>query len=1084
MKKIYFFLPLLFLSTFFHTSLSAQNTRLLRNPAISTNHIAFVYAGDLWISNLDGKQVRRLTTFQGNETDPHFSPDGQTLAFSAEYDGNTDVYVLPISGGTPQRLTWHPSPDLVRGWTNDGSRVLFASGRERAPFPLPDQFWTVGMDQQLPIKMKVPRVFDGTYSPDGNRFAYQMISPWESEWRNYRGGQNNPIRIIDLQTMKVEKIDWKNSNDKAPVWIGEEVFFLSDRDLIMNIWAYHTGTKVLRQVTSFKKFDCKGLEGSRTHLVFENEGQLYKMAATDKQPALLNIKVDGDFPWARPHWEGVSDRISSAEISPSGKRAVFSARGDIFTVPAKKGNIRNLTNSPGSAERLPAWSPDGQSISWFSDQSGEYQLYIADQYGKIKKTIKLNSPTYYYTPAWSPDSKSISFGDADRNLWVVQIASGVAQKIDNEGSAHPLRTIYPEWAPDSRWIAYTKRLDNEYNAIFVYSLDQKKSFQITDGMSESHSPAWDKSGKYLYFLASTNYALSVGWLDMSSIRRPLEHSIYLAVLSKSEPSPIAAKSDEEEEKKEEEESTETEEEEEESDDTKVLIDFEGLDQRIIGLDIPARNYTQLKAGSEGTVLYAEQLAYEPFFNIHSYNLDSQEASKIAGPATAFEISFEGDKMLYATPDQQWSIVDASSPVIPGGGQLKLGDMKMKVDPLAESRQMFKEAWRYQRDYFYVENVHGLDLDWAFKTYSPWVEDVRHRSDMTYLLDILSGETAIGHSFVRGGDFPDTDNVPVGLLGADYEVVNGFYRIKKIYTGENWNPDLRAPLSGPGIDVKEGDYLLAVNGVEIKASTNLYSYFDQLARKKIRITVNAQATMTGAREVAVVPLSSEFRLRQFDWVEGNRRKVDELSGGKLAYVWLPNTGMGGYQNFNRYYFAQKHKKGAVIDERFNQGGYAADYIVELLGRELMGYFNNPVDDKQPFTSPGFGLFGPKVMIINEMAGSGGDYMPYMFSKRKIGPLIGTRTWGGLVGIWDVPPLLDGGFITAPRGGFYSTEGEWRVENEGVAPDIMVEQDPALVQKGQDPQLERAVEEALRLLKTQEVKLLPQPADPVRSLRPKE
>ena len=1079
MKKICFPFSVLFLCIFFLNALSAQNTRLLRNPAISSKHIAFVYAGDIWISDLNGERVRRLTTFQGNETDPHFSPDGQILAFSAEYDGNTDVYVLPISGGTPQRLTWHPGPDLVRGWTNNGSRVLFASGRERAPYPIPDQFWTVGMDQQLPTRMKVPRVFDGTYSPDGNRFAYQMISPWESEWRNYRGGQNNPIRIIDLQTMKVEKVDWKDSNDKAPVWIGEEVFFLSDRDLIMNIWAYHTGTKVLRQVTSFKKFDCKGLAGSRTHLVFENEGQLYKMAATDKQPKLLNIKVDGDFPWARPHWEDVSDRISSSGISPSGKRAVFSARGDIFTVPANKGNIRNLTNSPGSAERLPAWSPDGQSISWFSDQSGEYQLCIADQFGKIKKTIKLNSPTYYYTPAWSPDSRSISFGDADRNLWVVEIASGTAQKIDNEGSAHPMRTIYPEWAPDSRWIAYTKRLDNEYNAIFVYSLDQKKSFQITDGMSESHSPAWDKSGKYLYFLASTNYALSVGWLDMSSIRRPLEHSIYLAVLSKSEPSPIAAKSDEEEEKKEEEKSDEEEGKKEE----KVVIDFEGLNQRIIALDVPARNYTQLEAGSEGTVLYAEQIPYEQSFNIHSYNLDEQKATKIAGPSTAFQLSFEGDKMLYATPDQQWSIVDASSPVIPGGGQLKLGNMKMKVDPLAESRQMFKEAWRYQRDYFYVENVHGLDLDWAFKTYSPWVEDVRHRSDMTYLLDILSGETAIGHSFVRGGDFPDTDNVPVGLLGADYEAVNGFYRIKKIYTGENWNPDLRAPLSGPGIDVKEGDYLLAVNGIKINANTNLYSYFDQLAGKKIRITVNAQTSMTGAREVDVVPLSGEFRLRQYDWVEGNRRKVDELSGGKLAYVWLPNTGMGGYQNFNRYYFAQKHKKGAVIDERFNQGGYAADYIVELLGRELMGYFNNPVDDKQPFTSPGFGLFGPKVMIINEMAGSGGDYMPYMFSKRKIGPLIGTRTWGGLVGIWDVPPLLDGGRITAPRGGFYSTEGEWRVENEGVAPDIMVEQDPALVQKGKDPQLERAVEEALRLLETQEVKLLPQPADPVRSLRPK-
>ena len=1059
-----------------------EDTRLLRNPAISDDHIAFVYANDIWLADHNGQNVQRLTTFQGSETDPHFSPDGKWLAFSGQYDGNTDVYLISVEGGEPQRLTWHPGPDLVRSWTNDGSAVMFASGRVRVPNPMPDQFWTVPVKGGIPTQFSVPRVNQGKVSPDGKHFAYEMILPWEEEFRLYRGGQANPIRVIDLETFEVEKINWNGSNDRHPIWAGDEVFFLSDRDLAMNIWSWNPTSKAVKQRTFFRDFDVKSLEYGGGKIIFDQGGYLFTMTPEGK-PEQLHIQIDADFPWYRPHWESVSNNIQNAQLSPTGKRALFSARGDIFTVPAKKGDVRNLTQSAGAADRSPVWSPDGASISWFSDESGEYQLVIADQMGKVKKRITLPSPTWFYSPAWSPDSKKISFTDTDRVLWIVDVESGSTTKVDNEGFAHPQRTIYPEWSPDSRWIAYTRRLESEYNAIFVYSLDQEKTFQLTDGMSDSQAPAWDKSGKYLYFLASTNYGLNVGWLDMSSIRRPLERAIYMAVLSADEASPLAPESDEEEVKEEKAEVEEENEDEEKAKDEgkKVEIDFEGIDQRIIALGVPVRSYQALEAGAEGTIFYAETRPNQPGSTLHKYSLKDRKATELGGGVFQFRLSADGKKLLYAKGQSSVFIADAGGDKL-NGEALNLSDMRMLVDPSAEWKQIFKEAWRYQRDYFYVENVHGLDLDWAYKTYAPWVAHARHRSDMNWLLDIFSGETSIGHSFVGGGDFPDVDFVPVGLLGADYEVENGRYKISKIYVGENWNPNLRAPLSGPGIKVNEGDYLLAVNGQELTADINIFSLFDHTAGKQTTLTLSSTPNMQDTREQMVVPVNSEFALRQREWMEGNRRLVDELSDGKLAYVWLPNTGQGGYVNFNRYYFAQKHKKGAIIDERFNGGGFAADYIVDLLARDLMGYFNNPVGDKQPFTSPGAGLFGPKVMVINEMAGSGGDYLPYMFSKKGIGPLVGTKTWGGLVGIWDVPPLIDGGGITAPRGGFFNTDGEWDVENIGVSPDVMVEQEPKLVRDGHDPQLEAAVKLALELLEKEEVKLKAQPADPVRVGRP--
>jgi len=1072
----------------------AQETRLLRNPAISQENISFVYAGDIWLADTDGSNVKRITAFEGVESDPHFSPDGKHIAFTGKYDGNTDVYTVPIAGGEPQRLTWHPGADLVRGWTQDGQHVIFASGRIKAPYPYPAQLWQVSTKGTTPTRLILPNAVNGKFSPDDKLFVYEEVFTWEKEFRNYRGGQNKALQIFDIETHEVEKLPWENSRDINPVWMDGIIYFLSDRDFGMNIWSYQVQSKQLNQVTFFTEFDCKNLEGNHDKLIFENGGYLYTLDAGTNKPVKLTINVKGDFPWTRPHWSSIEKHITSAAISPSGKRLAISARGDIFTIPVKKGDVRNISNSQAVADRAVSWSPDGKNISWFSDEGGEYQLVIADQYGKEKKKIAIDNPTFYYHPSWSPDSKYLSFYNENRTLWIVEVSTGQFTEIANEGFAHPEHVMFGEWAPDSKWLAYTKRLTNEYAAIFVYSLEQKKSFQITDGMSDCRMPAWDKSGKYIYFKASTDYGMNVGWLDMSSLDHPINSSIYMAVLSKEEASPLAPESDDEE--VEEDESPEPEkskskkkkkapEDEKESDKKikDVKIDFDGLQQRIIALPLSVKNYIQLETGKEGILMYTEQVPQQKGLNLHRFSLEKRESEKVVEGITEFGISAKGEKYYYVTKSKQYVISNVSEKPKPSEESLKIANIKIKVDPQLEWKQIFREAWRYQRDYFYVDNVHGLDMDWVYKTYSPWIEHVKHRSDLNYVLDIFGGETSIGHSFVGGGDYPEVERIPIGLLGADFQIVNNEYRIKKIYTGESWNAKVSSPLSGPGINVSSGDYLLAVNGIRLNTATNLYSYFDQTAKKQISITVNNIPSLKGAKEITVVPVASEYKLRQHDWVEGNRKKIDELSGGKLAYVWLPNTGEGGYANFNRYYFAQKHKKGAIIDERFNQGGLIADYIVDLLSRNLLGYFNNPIGNRQAFTAPNAGIWGPKVMIINEMAGSGGDMLPYMFKMRKIGPIVGTTTWGGLVGIWDVPSLIDGGYITAPRGGFYNVKGEWDVENMGVAPDIHVEQNAKLVLQGHDPQLEKAVEVALELLKTQEINLIPQPEDPVRVIRPK-
>jgi len=1108
-----------------------SGTRLLRTPTISASQIAFAYAQNLWIVPRAGGMARRITSFPGQTGNPHFSPDGKWIAFSGEYAGNLDIYVVAADGGEPRRLTWHPGADLAQGWTPDGKSVLFSSSRATwSPGGAP-RFWIVPVEGGVEEPMTLPRGYQGKISADGARIAYRMNNSWDEERRNYRGGQNRPVWIVDLKNYDLISPPWTDSKDQDPVWVGDSVYFISDRDGVANVWGYDTRTKKLAQLTKFTDFDVKTLNSGAGAIVFEQAGYVHELDPKSGKEHIVNITATGDFPWMMPRWEDVTNRLTNLAISPTGKRVAMEARGEIFTVPAEKGDVRNLTNSSSSAERDPAWSPDGKFISYFGDKSGEYRLYIEAQDGLAPpREITLDHPTHYYTASWSPDSKKILFSDTNLKVWVLDVATGKARVVGNDPWMVPQRTLNPVWSPDSKWVAYSSRLRSMYHAIFVSNAETGETKQITDGLADAVFPAWDASGKYLWFFASTDFGLRSQWLDMTSYDHDENFGLYLAVLKRSDASPLLPESDEDKgvgspstpapanrgsrsgaganeptpESSPGDPQTETPRRARAP--VSVQIDFDGLAKRIISVPgVPERQYSALSAGADGTVFYLEAGRAGQGLgggnDLIRYRLSDRRAATFLSNVTAYDVSADGHKLVYRAagggagnappafgarpPAPSLFIVDADRvPPQPGQGRLNIS-LRMYLDPKEEFKQIFNEGWRNQRDYLYVPNLHGTNWAKDKEIYGAMLPYVMHRADLNYLMDMMGAEIAVGHSFVRGGDMPDVPPSPGGLLGADFAIENGRYRVSRIYDNENWNPDLRSPLAVPGANVNVGDYVLAINGVDLKAPDNIHRLLDGTANRQTSLTINDKATLEGARQVVVVPVASEQGLRTRAWVESNRRLVEKLSDGQLAYVYLPNTGQPGYSSFNRYYFAQQDKKGAIIDERFNGGGSAADYIIDVLQRDFDGYFNNVAGDRYPFTSPSAGIWGPKVMIVNEMAGSGGDLMPYMFRNRKIGLLVGKRTWGGLVHTADTPPFVDGGSMIAPRGGFFTRDGRWAVENEGVAPDIDVENWPKDVIGGHDPQLERAVAEAMRLLKERPIdRATKEPPPPTWGVRPKQ
>ena len=1072
--------------------LSAQGTRLLRHPAVSKDLVAFEYAGDLWVVGRNGGSARRLTATPGVETDPSFSPDGSLIAYSGTAGGNTDVYVVPAAGGDPKRLTYHPGVDRVRGWTPDGKRVVFGSERTSAPQQSFYKLWSVSLEGGLPDALPMPRAFTGSFSPDGKRIAYEEISTnfipeWfeASGWRHYRGGRTHPIWIMSLADYSVEKLPKANSNDSDPMWIGNTVYFVSDRNYTANLFAYRLDTRKTEQLTRHDDFDIQNASAGADAIVYEQAGYIHLFDVRTQQAHRLEIDVKGDLPWARPQMKHVASMIRGASLSPTGVRAAFEARGDVFTVPATLGDYRNLTRTTGAHEHSPVWSPDGAQLAWLSDASGEYQLMIGDQAGLSKpRAITLPATGYYSSPTWSPDGKRILLEDNLLTLWTLDVASGRATKIDTDTYFDPTRDIDVAWSPDSRWVAYSRNVESHLRAVFVYSLEEGKTHQITDAMSDAVSPSFDAGGKYLYFLASTDYGPRTGWLEMSSVDRPSRRSIYLAVLPANEPSPLLPEAGDEPSvqptvalaSKPRADTTST----------QVRIDLDGIAQRILPLGVPAGEFSDLSAGTAGTFFYLDAAPNAGgAARLQRYQLKERTATPILEGVRSYTLSGDRKKLLYqvarGAPESRWGIVGTDKPAKVGDGVINVGQLEMLVDPRAEWSEIFKEAWRTERDYFYDAKMHGANWQAVYDKYSALLPYVGHRADLGYLIAITGGELTVGHSYLTGGgDEPEEQPESVGLLGADFAIENGHYRITHIYGGENWNPDLRAPLSAPGIKVSEGDYLLEVNGRSLVPPTNVYSMFAGTVNHQTSIRVGSSPSGEGSRVVTVIPIATEEGLRTRAWIETNRRKVDQLSGGRLAYVWLPNTAGGGYTSFTRYFFAQQNREGAVIDERYNHGGMVADYIVNELERKPMGYFATRAGKTS--TSPTAGIYGPKVMLINESAGSGGDALPYMFHQRQIGPLIGTRTWGGLVGTLGIPTTIDGGGITAPGLAFYDLQGKWAVENEGIAPDIEVEYTPADVIKGHDPQLERAVQEALALLKQKPALSVARPA-PIDRTSPK-
>jgi tricorn protease len=1068
-------------------AINPKDTRMLSQPAISANHIAFIYAEDLWVANADGTQPRRLTVDEGIESNPYFSPDGSLIAFSAQYDGNSDVFVIPVEGGQPKRLTWHPAADAVRGFTPDGKSVFFASSR----FAFNNrytQLFTVPVTGGQETQLVIPNAATAAYSPDGKYMAYTPIADAFKQWKNYRGGSAATIMLFSFADNSVVTIPKTaaGGNDTGPMWMNGNVYFRSDRGGEFNLYAYNVATKTIKQLTHFTDFPVLNASCGDGKIIFEQAGYLHILDPATGNIKKLTIGIAADLLELRSRFATGSRYIRSGGISPTGSRAVFDFRGDIVTVPAQKGDYHNLTATTAAHEKYPSWSPDGKSIAYFSDESGEYCLHIKAQDGKGEaKSFKLNGTGFYALPVWSPNSKLITFTDNGRNLYVLTVTTGAIVKIDSDELyiPGPFREMFSDWSYDSKWIAYTKVTQTQFKKIYFYSVEQQKSFAVTDGLSNAADPKFSRDGKYLYFFASVDAGPVLNWFDQSSIDMRQTNSIYLLTLQSKTPSPLVKENDEEP-VKDDTVSTPKPKTDDKPIPAKVAakpkgdleIDWEGMQNRIIDIPVKAGNYAGLGVTADGDLLYIDRVDNGPA-KLHKYSFKKRADTEVTD-MDGYDLTTDGKKMLYATGGRYF-ISNAGEKA--DKGPINTDAIQVKIDPVAEWPNIFEEAWRINRDYFYDPGMHGADWPAMKKKYATFLPDLACRDDLNTLIQCMCSELSVGHHRVTspGDHLHQADFVSGGLLGADYQIANNKYRFKKIYGGLNWNPNLRSPLTEPGVNVHTGDYLLAVNGHEVNTTTNLFQYFENTAGKITELTVGPNPTTTGSRVVKVVPVGNEAALRNRDWVEGNLQKVTAATNGQVAYVYVPNTAGEGHDYFKRYFYPQTNRKAIIVDERFNAGGSLADYYINLLQNPYQAYWNMRygLDLKTPNAS----IQGPKVMITDETAGSGGDMLPWMFKKFKVGTIVGKRTWGGLVGILGFPEFLDGGGVTAPNVGIWTKDG-FVVENVGVAPDIEVEQTPADVIAGKDPQLEKAISVALSELEKNPQVAPTRPPFPVRVRKP--
>jgi tricorn protease len=1055
------------------------DARMLRQPDVSATSIAFVYAGDIWVVPKEGGTAHRLTTPPGDESFPRFSPDGSRIAFTGDYDGNEDVYVIPTAGGEPVRVTHHPMADRLVDWTPDGKSLLFASsmqsGRQRF-----DQFYEVAPSGGLPQKLPVPYGEFGALSPDGTWIAYTPKSRAFRTWKRYRGGWAPDIWLFNLKSLESRNITDNSANDDMPMWHGRTLYFLSDRDASEreNIWAYDLDGGKARQVTHFTDFDIHFPAIGPQDLVFEAGGVLYRMDLATEKASAVPVKVITDKSAMKPRQEKVANLIQNAGISPSGKRAVFEARGDLFTVPAEHGAVMDLTRTSGAAERDPTWSPDGEWLAYWTDASGEYQLAVRKSDGTgAPKTLTSFESGFRYTPYWSPDSRKLAFIDQTGTLRILDRDSGKLSTTDHsamwmgEGS---LRGFTVSWSPDSRWLAYSMEQDNHHGAVVLYDTKDGSRHQVTSGFYNAVDPVFDPDGKYLYLLTDRTFQPVYSDYQNSWVY-PNATTIAAVPLRKDVASPLAPRNDVEEA----------------ADTTNgegngktngkaggqgkangsqggaskapapVAIDLDGFEGRMVQLPPKAGNYTDLTAAS-GKVVYRRLPrtgSADEKSPIVYWDLKARKEETVLGDADGYLLSANGKKLLVVNK-RRFAIIDLK----PGQKMehpLATDEMEMTVDPPAEWRQIFNDVWRFDRDYFYDPGMHGVDWKAMHERYGKMLDGAVTRSDVNYVIGELIAELSSSHTYRGGGDVEHGPRRRTGVLGVDWVVDHGHYRIARIIRAAPWEVESRSPLDDPGVDVKEGDYVLAVNGIPLDTARDPWAAFDGLAEKTVVLTVNGRPTEEGARQVVVKTLSSDTRLRHLAWIEANRRTVDSLSHGRIGYVYVPSTGLDGQSELVRQFTAEYTKPGLIVDERFNSGGQIPDRFIELLNRPALAFW--AVRDGKDWRWPPVGHFGSEAMLINGWSGSGGDAFPYYFKEAKLGPLVGMRTWGGLIGISGVPGLIDGGIVTVPTFRMYSPKGEWFAEGHGVDPDVRVVDDPTALARGHDPQLEKAVqvvEEELR------------------------
>jgi len=1069
------------------SGLAIDDARLLRMPDINGDLIVFVYAGDIWSVPAGGGDARKLTSHLGMEIYPKISPDGRWIAFSAEYSGSRQIYVMPSIGGTPRQLTFYNDVGMMppRGgfdnqtmdWTPDSKAILFRANRTPYGRRM-GKYYLVTLEGGLETPLQIPESGGGTFSPSGKEIVYTPISREFRTWKRYKGGRAQDVWIYDLANDTSQRLTTFAGTDQHPIWHQDKIFYVSDQDLILNIYSYDLPSKKITQVTRHTDYDVLWPSGENGAVVYQNGGHLYKLDLESGQSQKITVNIKYDFPGLLPYFKNVKDNIASFDISATGKRAIFDARGDIFTVPAKNGITYNLTNTQGIREMNPTWSPDGRYVAFDSDKTGEYELYVMDR-AEDDALIQLtkNSNSWRYAAVWSPDSGKLLFSDKNLDLQILDVKSKKLTVVDR-ASRFDIRDY--GWSPDSQWVVYTKDGKNGQQAVWVYSLSEAAPRQLTDDMYSDYSPVFSKDGKFLLFLSNRDFNLAFSSFEFDYLYNRATR-IHAVALTDDTPPLFKDENDVEEVKK---ESKDKEADDKAPADKKkpaadtskskepLKIEFEGINDRIIALPPKSGSYGGL-AAVEGGVLYFSGGA------LHKFIFKDKKDTVVIQGIMNGAVSADGKKLLYQA-GQSYGIIDISKPnQKPGDGALKLDALEMKIDPRKEWRQIYNDGWKIYRDWFYVKNMHGVDWLGMKAKYGKLLPYVSHRADLDFIFGEMVGELNVGHTYVNWGDFPRVERVDTGLLGVEFtaDTKAGRYTISKIYQGENWHENTRSPLTEQGIHVKQGEYLISLNGHDVTLKDNPYRFLENTVGKRISLKVNTKPTAEGVREYMVKPISSELNLFYLDWVNTRRAMVDKLSGGRIGYFHVPDTSMAGNRELYKGMYAFGHREALIIDERYNGGGFIPDVMINLLGRTIVSYWGRR--GLVPNQTPGVANEGPKAMLINHYGSSGGDAFPYYFRKLNLGTLIGTTTWGGLVGMSGNAGLVDGGNLAVPTFGIIGTDGEWAVEGLGIAPDIEIWDRPELVAQGQDPSLEKAVEVLLKELEQNPPKKVRKPGEPDRS-----